>query len=468
MRGMRRGENKDFERERGESRRPELNLSEGAYIANAKGEIIGDRKTVKVGEYEREFLTFMLSNKEDRRGIAMIFNDNKVTVVVPLIYKEKERGRNVEGVGIFVSSRRYVLELLKLALGEIKDNVENVTGGFVRFDRSVREICEYIRQEQMRKGNDEVQKVIGYTVGYTLFKLACGDKPITNLWGIFTANIVNDVAIYACCSDYNPREVGWDFDIVANIASTSLEEEINSRLNDVYMGVIRRIRQNISKHELKSIVEQVLEEKKLIPYIFEFYYKTGDYKKLCETYKKYKEEGVISNKDIPLELKIKYDCFAITSRDLIEYMKKNCPNLEEFVNLFIRLPSKMITEELINEMKEFKDEVFIRNAVSKILNLKNGRIDREHLKLIKFVDDPNMYKRTIENFINAHVKELREALKEEGAPVQIRIYYPISLRVRFLFLSIWRRFFRRREEKIGMQSAHEIVGVSEKKLIKRN
>lgn len=53
MRGMRRGENKDFERERGESRRPELNLSEGAYIANAKGEIIGDRKTVKVGEYER-------------------------------------------------------------------------------------------------------------------------------------------------------------------------------------------------------------------------------------------------------------------------------------------------------------------------------------------------------------------------------------------------------------------------------
>jgi len=214
--------------------KPEVNLSEGVYIANGMGNILGEN--VEVDQKTRDLLTFMLSNMNDKRGIDVNYDEKRTSILIPIVYKEKERSRNVEGTGAYVLKSKEadglgILELLEMASDEISK-----IDYFVRYEKPI--INLFSKLSKLDSSGEEAKRWSKYAYE----KVKNGKKANVDLKGVFGADYLMEerypFAIYIGLSTYDPREVGFDFDIVT---MGDLREEYE-RTKKQYERIIRELR----------------------------------------------------------------------------------------------------------------------------------------------------------------------------------------------------------------------------------
>ncbi|RJS86564.1 hypothetical protein CW713_00095 [Methanophagales archaeon] len=382
--------------------RPEVNLDYGAYIVDGNGKIIG--KSVQGDEITTRLLKFMISISEERKGIAVI-HDEKTSVVVPLRYKEKGSGRKAEGVGVFVSYEKdAILNLLNRALSDIKEEANSITEGFVGFDKSVNRILK-----QIQEITEEEKEIY---IGYTFFKYALDKKVTTKLGGAFTVDYFQVGFTLYICDDYDPRVAGWDFDIVIN---NTVKEKIDEKFSRIFDEVIRLNRRN-PEIGLKSLVKQAL--KNLSPKgefskeLVEFYVKNNQMEEILEMYNK----RLISDEDIPLDLKIRYSSFKVTLKDVVSYIREGGKDSYRLANLFNRIsPNNII--EVANTFKGNK-EVFtlIKKAINRYLEHKVAMkecSEEKYLALLEFAEE-EISEKVIETFLSEPVKDCLRTLRKYG------------------------------------------------------
>jgi len=214
----------------------------------------------------------MLSNMDDRRGIDVNYGEKRTSVLIPLVYKEKERGRRVEGIGVYVlnseeASGLGLLELLAKASDEIikEVNENSRTGGFSRYDDTITKLFHAIGK--LDPLDEETKK---WSI-YTYRKVKNGEKVDVDLKGIFGADRLMregyPFAAYIGLSNYDPRIAGFDFDIVTMGNLRELYREAKELYERVARELenneeeYRKINQGLSKlfkrKELKRLEEEI-------------------------------------------------------------------------------------------------------------------------------------------------------------------------------------------------------------------
>lgn len=394
-----------------------MKLEDGGYLADSYGRIIS-RKIYEDNNIA-DLLKFMLSVRDERKGIAVFFNKRKICILIPLKYIDSGRSKRInEGTGLFIKTLDEIkplqlYELLKHAKNTIQDTIQDFGGEFVEIYDSPQQCYSYI--EKIEKNNA--------WAGLLLYEFALNEKAKVKLDGITGSDclikIQEPFSLYIC-SKYITASM--DFNIIACIESDLVPDGkfkqlieyvdnncgADSKFNDFIFNAILTL--NKAGNFSREIVD--------------FSLKYNLYRVIIDQYKK----GNILADDIPFEFKVKYG-IELQAHQLVKYVEnqKNRSNPDIIAKSFDKIANEDLGQ-VINELIKTNKKITIESIEAYLkMGSENQNVEDKHMLLLQIVNE-DYRKKFLENnswVIKNQYEKCKISLN--NIPLEIKVKYGIEI-----------------------------------------
>jgi len=393
-----------------------MKLEDGGYLADSYGRIIS--RKIDEDNNIADLLKFMLSVRDERKGIAVFFKKRKICILIPLKYIDSGRSKRInEGTGLFIKTLDEIepfqlYELLKNAQNTIQNTIQDFRGEFVEIYDSPKQCYSYI--EKIKK-NDT-------WAGLLLYEFALNGKAKVKLDGIGGLDCLiktqEPFSLYIC-SKCIPASM--DFDIIACIESKDFS------IHDGKFKLLKEYADNNCRadYKFKDFIVNAFStlNKEAGNFSMELVGVYLKYDKGEEIIDQYKKNNILAE-DLPFEFKVILG-IEFPIQELVKYVEnqksRSSPDiiaksfdiitikdLKQVINALINTNEKITTESIDTYLKT---------------GLENQNVEEKHMLLLQIVDED--YRK---NFLDKNSVVIKNQYENDKISLN---YIPFEFQVKY-------------------------------------